>query len=135
LGATAPVLGWTVDGGDYDEALNETLLAYGQTDITLISGDDNLRKLRALGRVEVWRAVMADVSLDYDFKADGGDYRRSQMYEQARDQFHRALDEAMQYLPEYAIDVGTFEDAYDPYARLSVSEYEARAQESIADST
>ena len=43
LGATATVLTWTVAGGQYDEAVNETLLAYGVDDIDEIIGRANIR--------------------------------------------------------------------------------------------
>lgn len=53
----AQILGWTVAGGDYDEILNETLLAYGASDIAQVSGASNIRLLRAHGRVQLWRTV------------------------------------------------------------------------------
>lgn len=112
LGAAATALGWTVDGGDYDEIVNETLLAYGVADIADAA---DIRKVRALGRREAWRGVITAVSLDYDFKADGGSYSRSQMQEQARQAFALAESEALPYDDAYTVEVGRLELDYDPY--------------------
>lgn len=124
IGAVADALGWSVLGGQYNEALNEALLAYGADDIATITGTENIRKLRTLGRAEVWRAVLAEVAADYDFEADGGSYKRSQVYEHARRMFEAAVTEALVYDSNYAVEVGAFTD-YDPYERLTVEEYEA----------
>lgn len=119
LGAVADVLGWTTGAGDYDEAVNETLLAYGVDDITSVRGRDNIRALRALGRAEIWRAVVAETASDFDFRADGGDYKRSQIHTQAVEALRRAEDEAALYDDRYAVDVATFEPDHDPYAVLT----------------
>jgi len=126
LGETADTLGWSVGGGQYDEAVNETLLAYGERDIGAITGLENLRKLRTLGRVAVWRAVVGAVSGDYDFAADGGDFDRSQVWEHAKRMFDAAVSEALLFDPLYAMDVATMVETYDPYERLTTDEYEAR---------
>jgi hypothetical protein len=89
-GDVASVLGWSIAGGDYDEVVYEALFMYEADDITTISGRDNVRKLRVLGRVALWRQAMSDAAARYDFAADGGDYKRSQMLEMIA----KALDEA-----------------------------------------
>lgn len=119
LGAVADVLGWTTGDGDYDEVVNETLLAYGTDDITSVSGRDNIRALRALGRAEAWRAVVVETATDFDFQADGGDYKRSQIHQQAVEALRRAEDEAAVYDDRYAVEVATFEPEIDPYAVLT----------------
>ncbi len=129
LGATATVLGWSVVGGNYDEALNSTLFTYPVTDITTVTGLGDLRKLRTLGRVEVWRAVIAEVSADYDFKADGGDYKRSQVFDHAQAMFDAAVTEAITYDGNYAVSVGALTPEYDPYARITATEYSERIAE------
>jgi len=112
LGAMAAGLGWTVGGGDYDEVVNETLLAYAVDDIAAAT---DIRKLRALGRYELWRAVVAEVAGDYDYRADGGDYKRSQVHKQAMAQLARAEEDALEYDSTYAVQVGTLTCDYDPY--------------------
>lgn len=112
LGAMAAGLGWTVVGGEYDEPVNETLLAYAVDDIASAT---DIRKLRALGRCELWRAVMAAIVGDYDFRADGGDYKRSQVYKHAAAQLAQAEMDAIVYDVWYAVQVGTLTCVYDPY--------------------
>ena len=83
LGAMATRLGWTVDTDSYDEAVNEAVAAYGTDDITGITGRDNLRKLRALARREVWRLVLQSLAAYYEFATDGQSFKPNQMSEQA----------------------------------------------------
>jgi hypothetical protein len=114
LGDVASALGWTVDGGDYDEILNETLLAYGTSDI---ADATTIRKLRALGRVELWRQVMRDVAADYDFRtADGAQFSRSQIQEMAAANFNQELTDAAVYDDRYQIETTTlvYDDYYTP---------------------
>lgn len=84
LGAdeVAKALGWEAQF-DYDECLIETLLTYGVSDITTITASADIRKLRAIGRVEVWRQVMEMTSADYDIKIEGETFSRSQFHEHA----------------------------------------------------
>lgn len=80
---------------DYREACNEALMVYGASDVTAVSGIFNIRKLRAVARVEAWRKVMSATTGDYDFRReDGAQYSRSQINAQARQNFNQALKEA-----------------------------------------
>ena len=112
----AGVLGWTVADGKYNEIVNETLLTYGVDAITEVSGRDNLRKLRTLGRVEAWRAVVRETATDFDFKADGGDYKRSQIHAQAKAALEAAQDEAAIYDDSYRVVIDQVVHVHDPYA-------------------
>lgn len=94
LGAVAGVLGWTVDAGDYDEIVNETLLVY---DVTDIANATEIRKLRTLGRRELWRAVMTELATDYDYEVRGDSAKRSQAYAHAKAQFELADADARLY--------------------------------------
>ena len=79
----------------YDEAFNETMLVYGASDVTAVSGIRNIRTLRAIARVEAWRKVMAATAGDYDFRReDGASYNRSQIHAQAHKNYLQALKEA-----------------------------------------
>lgn len=93
LGAMATRLGWTVDDGDYTEAVNEAVAAYGTDDISGISGRDNLRKLRALARREVWRLVVQSLAAYYEFSTDGQSFKPNQMSEQASKSLAQAEDD------------------------------------------
>src|SRR5512138_337717 len=72
------------DAGDYVEAVNDALLAYGTEDIGAISGIRNIKKLRSLALVCAWQYVMNNFTALYDFSADGAKYDRSQMVANAR---------------------------------------------------
>jgi hypothetical protein len=117
LGAVATSLDWSVAAGSYDEILNETLFAYDTDDVTTISGRENLRKLRILARCEVWRAVMGEVSGDYDFIDEGGDNKRSQAFEMASKNYADAAIAAIAYDSMYEVTTETidFDDPYLPY--------------------
>lgn len=51
-------LNWTVDGGNYDEIVNECELVLELA----IADATNIRALRAVGRRELWRTVMQATS-------------------------------------------------------------------------
>lgn len=88
-------LKWTVADGDYDEALNDTLFAYGQTDIALITGNGNIQLLRAYGRYFLWKSV-AEATIkqhDYTHADSGATYKFSQMHEQAKEMMTIAADD------------------------------------------
>lgn len=88
------VLGFDPPHG-YDDAFYEVMLAYGASDVATVSGMGNIRKLRAIARVEAWRKVMAATAGDYDFRReDGATYDRSQVHAQAEKMFKQSLKEA-----------------------------------------
>jgi len=75
LGAVASLLGYTAPGS-YTEQVNDALTALGLTDIASAT---DVTALRAVARREAWKKAQADAAALYDFKADGGDYSRSQV--------------------------------------------------------
>ena len=87
------VLNFTVAGGSYDEALNDTLFGYGQTDISQISGQSNIQLLRAYARYYVWRLVAFNTAnkIDYTHADSGATYKQSQMHKQAKEMMAEAL--------------------------------------------
>lgn len=115
LKTIATVLSWSTTPDDYQEAVNEALLAYGETTIANITGAANLRKLRALARAEVWKAAMAAVSGDFDFSADGGSYKRDQVFQHIKDMLSQAITDALVYDPGYAAEIEEVEYGRDPY--------------------
>ncbi len=93
LGKTAKVLDLHFDPngpGDYAEAVNDTLLAYGTDDITTIGGISAIMKLRTLAKAFAWLYVVNNFVALYNFSADGGKYDRNQMYEAARKMYEAA---------------------------------------------
>lgn len=93
LGDVATELGWLA-ASSYSEAVTETLLAYGVTDI---AGATDMRKLRALARREAWRAAVGSLASRYDFTADGASHHLSQVYSQAQHALAAAEADAVRY--------------------------------------
>lgn len=117
MGAVADVLGWTVAAGDYDEVVNEALLAYGTDDITTISGVDNIRKLRVLLRREVWRRATEETAADYRISTGGETLDRQQMHEHIKAMYEQAETDAAEYgdSARYSVGVDVIEHIHDPY--------------------
>lgn len=117
LGPVAGALAYTAPDS-YKEAVNEALLDYGADGIASITGRENIRKLRVLARVQVWRQVVAAVSGDFDFSADEGDYSRSQVQEMALKALEIAEQEAMALgaIPGYVVGIDAVKHIHDPYA-------------------
>lgn len=121
LGPVAAALSYSAPAGDpgaYQNAVDEALLDYGADDISTISGRENIRKLRVQARVQVWRQVIAAVTGDFDFSADGGSYDRSQVHEMALKSLAIAEEEAMALgaLPGYVVGIDKVKHIHDPYA-------------------
>jgi hypothetical protein len=125
LGNVATVLGWDEASGHYDEPIAEAVAAYGADAIGDISGRDNLRKLRALARREVWRAVMQAAAAHYDFTTDGQSFKRSQLYTQAEKAFQQAEADCLALgVADSGYSVGRESIIYpmDPYSYYSDEE-------------
>ena len=89
------VIGLTVD--DFWEAVNDTLSSYGVDDI----GDaTNIKKLRALAKVEGWRFVVNATAGEYDVSRDSGESqvwdKRNQLHTNAKAQLSAAQAQAEQ---------------------------------------
>lgn len=114
--AVADVLNWSVAAGSYEEAVNNTLLSVGVDDIGEVQGRAALGALRAVARVEVWRAVLAASAADFDFDADGGRFSRSQIHEMAKTNLALAEADAASYSPTYRVVVDRVIYRNDPYS-------------------
>jgi hypothetical protein len=122
MGNVAASLNWTVQT-DVQPAIDEALLLYGVDDIGEVAGRENIRKLRALARVSMWQLAVNSLAADYDFRADGGDYKRSQLHAQAV----QALDRAKADAAEFDVSVNvvardSIVHVHDPYAALDDDE-------------
>lgn len=123
LGNVAGALGW-VNAQQVQPAIDEALLVYGVADIASAT---DVRKLRALARVQVWRLAVQSLAADYDFRADGGDYKRSQLFDRASKALDRAVADAAEYDPapvSYGAVVGvdSVVSIHDPYVMLTDEE-------------
>jgi len=80
---TATVVGWTAN--NFVEPVNDLLIAYG---VSTINDATDIPKLRALARIEAWRAMVSATSGEFDYSSDSGQtalhYKRSQLHEQAK---------------------------------------------------
>jgi hypothetical protein len=118
LGAVVTALGWSLADGNYDEPVNETLLAYGVASIALAT---EVRKLRALARREAWRTAAAQAAGMHDFSADGSSFSLAQIQEMALKALALAESEAARY--EGAFTVTPIAVHYgDPYEPLELTE-------------
>jgi hypothetical protein len=122
LGNVAASLGWSVQT-NVQPAIDEALLVYGVDSIAEVSGRENIRKLRSFARVEAWRLAVNSLAADYDFKADGGDYKRSQLHDQAGKALERAQTDAAEFdVSMNVIARDSVAHVHDPYAALDDSE-------------
>ena len=87
-------LGYDPDKGDYGEAVDETLLAVGVSDVSAVTGTQGLRRLRAAARVELWRMVMGRTAGKHQRGLDGTARSEHQIFDHARAMFQQALDDA-----------------------------------------
>lgn len=109
LGGLATVLG--IDDDSMAEAANDVTQACGVVDVA--SAD--VAQVRALAKVAALRVAQTTAAGWYDFGADGGDYKRSQVAEQIQTLLAQAERDAMVYDQGYAVEVGTMQYVADPY--------------------
>jgi hypothetical protein len=89
-------LGWTAPDS-YDEAVIDTLIAYGG-DVKDVYEATDIPKLRAVARMEVWRAVMEQTAGFYDITApDGIRAVRNQIHAQAVAAYKEARRDAQKH--------------------------------------
>ena len=126
LGALADALEWTVVGENYDEAVNDALLAYGEDDITAITTATNINLLRAYGRYFLWKSVAeATVNeIDYTHADSGATYKHSQIHKQAKDMMKVAqadIEALGGDVSGYEVNAYTIEYTDDMYTALDAS--------------
>lgn len=102
-------LGWS-DSLQIAAITDKTLEMYG---VDTEAEATDATKLHALADVAVWRQALNDVSLDYNFSADGASYSRSQQAEMIRKNLNDAITDAVVYSANYAIGYSTSDDHPD----------------------
>ncbi len=110
LAELATVLGLT--SASFDEAVNDVLIAYGVDDIAAAT---DVARLRSLAQVAAYRRAQTVAAGWYDFSADGGDFKRSQLLKQIGALLAGAEREALNYVDTYSIQTGTLTWTGDPY--------------------
>lgn len=115
LADVGSVLGF--DGDEFDEAINDTLLAYGEDDI---ADATDIAKLRALARVEAWKLALIAAAARYDVSDGTQSLKRSQILSQIKSALAVAVDDASAYTGDDSNVVGRATVVYadDPYQRV-----------------
>ena len=116
-GGVAEAFGWTVAAGSYDEIVNDTLLAYGVTDI----GDAaDLAKLRALGNLALWQAAEEATVLEVSYTADNTTFNREAIFQHVAAMLAQARLDALPYDDGYQVDVYSVA-RHDPYSPIELT--------------
>src|SRR4051812_31054161 len=112
------VLGWDTDSPQVQEAVNDALLEYGETDVASISGTDAVRRLRALARRAIWRAIVQATANWYSITDNGQKLERQQVNDQALKALEQAdIDcRAAGADPALSVNVLHVQRVRDPYA-------------------
>ena len=108
--------------GDYAEAVNDALLAYGTDDVATITGISNIKKIRVLAVVCAWQHVVNNFAALYDFAADGASYNRSQLFKNAQEALKAAQQQAIAYDPNYVARIRKVDHIHDPYSVRDIDE-------------
>lgn len=109
FGQVKTQLGWS-DSLQISAITDKTLEWYG---VDTEAEATNTKKLHAIADLAVWRQALNDVSLDYNFSADGASYSRSQQADMIRENLQAAETAALVYLPNYSIIVNHSDDHPD----------------------
>ena len=109
FGQVKTQLGWS-DSLQITAITDKALEWYG---VSTEAEATNTKKLNALADVAVWRQALNDVSLDYNFSADGASYSRSQQADMIRKNLDTAESAALVYLPNYSMLVSYSDDHPD----------------------
>lgn len=121
LGEVGGMLGWTAGSPAVQEALNDALLEYGETTIAnivstdTVQGTRQIRRLRALGRRAIWRAVVQATAGKYQVGSPDWQLARQQINAQAREALKIAQTDCLEWDPMYAVGIVSVNRAADPY--------------------
>ena len=98
----------------FDDAVVETLLAYGEDDI---ANAVDIPKLRALAKVQAWTVAVEASSGWYDFRSGQDQFDRETVHNQAKTLLAKAQGEAAKYADDdsYGIVVGRMVYGGSPY--------------------
>ena len=110
LGGLATTLNLSAD--DMSEAVNDVAAAAGVTDV---ADATDVAQVRALAKVAALRVARTTAAGWYDFVADCGEFKRSQVQKQIGELLAAGERDALTYAPEYSIQTGTMTYIDDPY--------------------
>lgn len=101
LGDIADVLGWETVDGIYDEIINDTLLAYG---VNNLSQATDIKKLRTLGKLMLFRAGMTAAIPEINYTADGATMSREAIFQHFKTMADQMYLESLAYAVDYNYD-------------------------------
>lgn len=108
------------DLGDFTEPVNDVLLDYGRQDVTAITGEANIAKLRALGKVHAWRLARKRAAARYNFSDGTQRLERAAVFSMIDKELAAAEGIAAELgataSGRLVVKVGTMRYAQDPYA-------------------
>lgn len=114
LGPVADALQWTVADGNYDEAVIDALLLYG---VDTLTDATDIKKLRALAAVAVWRAAKKAAAGLINFSSFGDRYELGTIQARIKEALGDAEAESSAYLTSsYGVIVTPVSNVDDPYA-------------------
>jgi hypothetical protein len=122
LGSVAGSLGWTAGSPQVQEAVADALLDLGSASIASVTTPFQIRGLRALGRLAIWRAVVQAVAGNYAFSGDGATFQRDQVQKQALQALELAETESLAWSPTYAVGIVSVKRPSDPYVVIPDTE-------------
>lgn len=119
LGDIAGLLGWTVAGGSYDEIINDTLIAYGESDIEAIAGDTAVVKLRRIGKYVAWSRAVEQLAGKYDYRENNEQYDLASLQKRAQVSLRQSERDVSQYgIGPNVIGVKRVIRTQEPYAYI-----------------
>ena len=120
LGDMATHLGWNTGTPEMAQTVEDTLALLG-----LASEDDSTDDvaLKAVGRYILWVSAANSLAIQYDVKADRGEFKRSQMFKQVQELIQIHKKAALPYLSVAQLALGEASYIEDPYTETSLSEF------------
>ena len=124
LGAIGTDLGFTPTGvGSYQEAVNTTLLTYGDVAIGDITAFSDIARLRAIAKVEAWRMAVIESAAYFDVSDGAQSLKLSQVHKQAKETLALVEQEASVHgaLSTNRATIHRVSRPHDPYSHIEDS--------------
>ncbi len=106
LGDTASKLGWSVGGDDFDEPTNEVLYILNESSFSFVDTQAEVRKVRTIARMEVWRAAMFYTvhEISHSAGAPGtGQTSRADIHRHCKEMYNLASSQFTEAYPELSV--------------------------------
>lgn len=127
LADVGAALAWRADGAAFPgtttpqlvEAVYDSQLMLATTDIANVIADD-IPRLRAVARVNAWRAICKSLAARIRISTDGQSLDFAVLYQQARENLKVARAALASFAGDDDIIVGTLKREIDPYTRETI---------------